>query len=476
MGHVFRCVALAQMLQSKYHVVFLIRADATVEEAIRREGFEYRIISSEHPSDEAQEIRSILPTNSTFILDGYAFDAAYQQSIIDHLSTLIYIDDLCAGEQMADIIINHAPGIHANAYQIRPYSQLLTGLPYALLRKEFLEERVLKNTDHRKSVLLSLGAADERNHSARMLRMIQSEYPDLVITVLTSSANKHLDQLREEEQKKPNLLRLLVNGTAEDVAQSMLSSSAIICTASSISIEACAARIPMICGMSAQNQLGIYNGLVSAHACIGIGNLDTLEQNVFSAALSDVLQRAELRDDMIRNQAILLDKKSNLRIAEAIDTAQKHAESTWWRLARKQDMQLFYAWTNDPDVRANSFQSEPIPLESHLSWFERMMNDAHAALYVFFCGREAVGQLRLQMNNKRCTISYSVAKEARGRGYGKWILEQSEALAKQKWNAVDELAGHVTPSNEASNRVFKALGFETEHLSSEEIIYRRFIA
>jgi spore coat polysaccharide biosynthesis predicted glycosyltransferase SpsG len=75
---------------------------------------------------------------------------------------LVYIDDIHDKHFVSDVVINHAAGIQKESYSVAPYTCLLLGTNYALLRPEFL------NYDKRKegsSLLVCLGGSDRKNGS-----------------------------------------------------------------------------------------------------------------------------------------------------------------------------------------------------------------------------------------------------------------------------------------------------------------------
>ena len=71
------------------------------------------------------------------VIDGYQFDTEYQQKVKKSGASLVCLDDLHNQHFVADIIINHAPGVDPGKYSAEPYTQYLLGPSYALLRPAF---------------------------------------------------------------------------------------------------------------------------------------------------------------------------------------------------------------------------------------------------------------------------------------------------------------------------------------------------
>ena len=138
LGHLIRCFALAQMLQSDFSITFVCRC---IPDKIKKdlEEARFQLLEIENEADFLS-----LPTkNDIVVLDGYHFDLAYQKSIKNTAATLVCIDDLFDKEYVADLIINHAPNVNPGNYNALVTTQFALGPEYALLRPLFLEQASL---------------------------------------------------------------------------------------------------------------------------------------------------------------------------------------------------------------------------------------------------------------------------------------------------------------------------------------------
>lgn len=129
-----------------------------------------------------------------------------------------------------------------------------------------------------------------------------------------------------------------------------------------------------------------------------------------------------------------------------------------------EDMDLLYAWANDPTVRQNAFHPEEIPYENHVRWFRNMMENRDIFQYIMIESEtgKPVGQIRLNAEGKKAVISYSVAKEERGKGYGKRLLQLVEDVVKKEVECrkIKELVGLVKYENPASAKTFENCGYK----------------
>lgn len=128
------------------------------------------------------------------------------------------------------------------------------------------------------------------------------------------------------------------------------------------------------------------------------------------------------------------------------------------RAAEASDMMLLYRWANDPVVRRNAFHSKAISLGEHKVWFHKILQNPEAQIFILMDGEEAVGQIRLNIENGEQVIDYSVDVAKRGRGYGMELL----SLVEKKCFSFFPLLGKVKYGNVASCRLFEQLGYVCE--------------
>ncbi len=129
------------------------------------------------------------------------------------------------------------------------------------------------------------------------------------------------------------------------------------------------------------------------------------------------------------------------------------------RAANRDDRKLLWEWANDPEVRAVSFHSDPIPWEDHVRWFDRKLGEENCVLYIA-CNQSGspIGQVRFDLDAAKATISISLGRHFRGRGLGVEVLR---AACRQFFSLRRGSVVHawVKQGNEASLRAFRKAGF-----------------
>ncbi len=132
------------------------------------------------------------------------------------------------------------------------------------------------------------------------------------------------------------------------------------------------------------------------------------------------------------------------------------------REATIEDRDLLYEWANDPETRRASFHTEIIAYEEHCRWFERILKDEKERQCILVDQDELVGQVRLTLEGEDAVVSYSIAPDKRGLGYGKEIIRLTQDLARGH-SDIHRLVAQVKPSNLASVSCFENCGFEEEY-------------
>lgn len=140
------------------------------------------------------------------------------------------------------------------------------------------------------------------------------------------------------------------------------------------------------------------------------------------------------------------------------------------------DADLLFAWANDPETRKNAFHTEAIPYATHIRWLADRLQDPCCFLYICKKGQENIGQIRLDIAGDAATISYSIAKEQRGKGYGTALLRliETQVRTAPELQKVKALLGYVKKENLASQKCFAHNGFLREE-KDDCVAYRKVL-
>lgn len=134
-----------------------------------------------------------------------------------------------------------------------------------------------------------------------------------------------------------------------------------------------------------------------------------------------------------------------------------------FRKANKNDMLLYFDWTNDSFVRKNSFQSEPVLLENHRNWFYNKIIEETCFMLVFENHlKQPIGQIRIQKQDQNSAI-IGISNDAnhRGKGYAsKMIQMATDEFLKENINFC--VSAYIKLENTASEKAFEKAGYKLD--------------
>jgi RimJ/RimL family protein N-acetyltransferase len=133
------------------------------------------------------------------------------------------------------------------------------------------------------------------------------------------------------------------------------------------------------------------------------------------------------------------------------------------RLATVDDIQLYFDWANDKEVRAQSFNSSEISFDTHSVWFLNKINDKKY-IFLVFADEQAknIGQVRFQLNDEdNAVIGLSVAAEHRGMGYASKMIRMASNIFFDL-HQEKQIYAYVKKTNEVSLKSFIKVGFNID--------------
>ncbi|MEM6630832.1 MAG: UDP-2,4-diacetamido-2,4,6-trideoxy-beta-L-altropyranose hydrolase [Bacteroidota bacterium] len=279
LGHVIRSLALAEMLGKQFQCTFLIQSPKP-SLVNHIQGVVDSLVELPSSTDYLEEAKNLvdnhLSPGDIIILDGYGFNTACQQVYKAYGCKVACIDDLHTQHFVADVVINHAPGIKPIVYSKEDYTRLCLGLPYALLRPEFLQ--AAQHTRHFTTIdnlFICFGGADPINITGKILSNLQNLTRSFsAIHIVLGSANPHKKSLQTlgKEEKLPGLY-FHENLSALEMRTLMKRCELAIVPASSLLFEIIAVKMPVISGYYIDNQKDVYAGFLEAGLIWGMGDL-----------------------------------------------------------------------------------------------------------------------------------------------------------------------------------------------------------
>ncbi len=461
-GHVMRCLALAQGWQDAGGHSTFVMADSTpaVEKRLRSEhvDFVHFAVSPGSASDAKQTTQLARQNGSSWVVvDGYQFGADYQRSLKEEGIQLLFVDDNGhAASYAADIVLNQNAHAETHLYAHRsPYTRLLLGPRYAMLRREFRAWREWSREIPQlaRRVLVTLGGSDPENATLKVINALQQLKVDgLQVIALVGGSNPHLHSIeRAAATNSGRQIKIVVD--AIRVPEFMAEADVAVCCAGSSCWEMCLLGLPAVLLDLASNQVPVARKLDQSGLAIHIGSATQVSSDQIAAALESLIRSPDTRKHMCERSRLLVDGRGAERVRTFLDGDLR------LRRSLESDCQTIWQWANDPEVRAVSFRREPIPWEQHVDWFKSKLADPSAFFYVAINhAGQAIGQVRYQCDKTRAVLSVNIASDFRGKGFGKKVLLLATEELFQS-SSVSGIDAYVKPSNQSSLRLFESAGF-----------------
>lgn len=380
MGHVMRCLSVADALVKRGEEVLFVTADDTPVPLLTKKGIPYRVLHTDYADMEAElpELLAVLreltlraespemvlpqmpsqrvesseealaQKNTSILVDSYYVTEKYLAALKKRITT-IYMDDIYAFSYPVDMLINYNIYGEEMGYEKDAAfadTKLLLGTEYVPLREEFsagagyvqsrkklssgaanvtpAEDRLHQTAEQGRTadggIFITTGGSDSFNLAGQLLTeaMKYDALKEKEYHVVSGSLNPHIGELQALAQKHENIhIHCNVTNMAELMAESKVALSA----GGSTLYELCAMGVPVIAFSFAENQERLVQNFVKRGIVQYGGNYRTdgnkMIQNTI-AGLETLLEDENLRTEYRKKARTLVDGKGADRIAEAI--------------------------------------------------------------------------------------------------------------------------------------------------------------
>jgi UDP-2,4-diacetamido-2,4,6-trideoxy-beta-L-altropyranose hydrolase len=281
MGHVMRCLALAQQWLERGRAAMFMMATGARSLASRLAAEKIELVESTATSGTPEDIEATLRLASErrafVVLDGYAFDELFQRELVRARVPCVAVDDHARlSRYEADLVVDPNVTAEAAAYVGHARGRVLCGLRYALVRRELREvPRRARDASPARRLLISFGGADP----LALTEMAVSAADGFDTTVLVGSTNPRRDAILRAADR----LHVRAVLDAPNVALHMAEADLALTAAGTTCSELAYAGLPATVVVSADNQRPV---------ALGFERLGTVR----------VLESTDLTPDRIRNE------------------------------------------------------------------------------------------------------------------------------------------------------------------------------
>lgn len=405
------------------------------------------------------------------VVDHYGLDYLWEQKICKSLSEihgepprLLVFDDLADRPHQADVLVD------ANLFQTATFEayralvptdcRLLLGPAYAPLDAVYAQLHSLApQRCSLRRLLVFFGSMDLENHTGIALEALcHPEVADLAVDVVLGAGAPHLSTVTQLVGQRPHTQ---LHSGLPSLAGLLLRADLAIGAAGTTSWERAALALPTVVIPVAKNQRQNAKTLVDSGAALAIGQHPSIDPGtLILEAIRRLLKQPERLEQLSACARSLGDGRGLSRILTAMMGPLSNLKL---RPATLADENQYLAWANEPEVRRQSFNTKPIPLDQHQRWFRSRLKSPEALLRVLVDSEGlALGQIRFERSfneRTRARIGFSLDPIARGHGLASELIRQGCAALVQQWGEDIETYGEVRVGNQASAMALMRAGF-----------------
>jgi UDP-2,4-diacetamido-2,4,6-trideoxy-beta-L-altropyranose hydrolase len=321
-GHLMRCLAMAQAWHDAGGRVSFLTACRLPELNARltSEGVQVEPLSSEPGSDnDAEETREAAQRLGAgwVVLDGYHFTGAFQRRIRGEGVRLLALDDYGhADHYAADLVLNQNLYAAEDLYRARePYTSLLLGTRFALLRREFWPWRGWKRVvpAAARKVLVTLGGSDPDRVTLKVVEALgKVQLPGLEAMVVVGGGNLRGDELEAAARRHEGIIHLRSNVT--DMPELMAWADVAVAAGGTTTWERALLGLPSLVIVLAENQRKLADAVRQAGLGWDLGWHERVGVPALVDSLERLLANAEERSTMARRGPELVDGHGAARV------------------------------------------------------------------------------------------------------------------------------------------------------------------
>jgi len=287
-GHIQRCLALSEMIQECFDVIFYLgNSDQNTYQILEREKQNYEIINSD-------DFIKRVTREDIVVIDGYHL---LTESILSRVKEkcfkLVCIDDLNnVNFSSADVVINYNFFATDLVYNANENTKVYLGPSYAIINKHFFAAKLNSATNKSPvKVLLTMGGCDPNNISLKFLEAFSKSKNKYKVSLVLGASNSHgesIDSWLDENLDRSQMVTKYQNVSSLIMRDLMVDSDLVFCPASVTSMEAFYLGRPMVTGYFVDNQKKNADAIKRNKIGDSLGDLNLIDGDYLIRYLDDL--------------------------------------------------------------------------------------------------------------------------------------------------------------------------------------------
>ena len=455
-GHLVRCVALAQALRRAGAPRIHLSGDVSAPLA-RDVLAATPVVRHEAVPDSVSLMSLAKVVGATLVhVDHYdGFDDLRAIGLREGLLVSTATDDRF-GRRDADVIVDGSPRALRHFDPLYGGASVGLGPAFLALREQFAAAPRRPERDGPLTVLVVMGGTDAGGYG----RSIADAVARLPGVVRVGVVGAPADPTQQSAGSTP----VGAIPRSADFASILTGWDVVVTGAGTTVWELAALGVPMAVVGVAENQRDHYETLTSGGFAAGMGFLPD-PAAIDTRDLSDLLDDASRRRRMAARARRLVDGRGADRIVELWSgaLADRSSGELSVRAAGLRDAGRLFAWRDDPLTRTASRTTDPLVWSDHVDWLRAVLGREDRRLFIGTAAGEPVGTVRFdRLSGGEWEVSLTVAPAARGRGLAAALVWRATRALQSAREPVERVVAMLREENAASRAVFAASGYRQE--------------
>ena len=333
MGHVMRCLSIADAVKEQgVQPIFVTACDECIP-MIEQRGFQTRLLTTDYRDmlSELPQLEQILRENEkkrkehVILVDSYQASEAYYREL-KKLGMVACLEDM-GQPYPVDMLINY--NIYgenlASAYNADSRNkpkQMLLGVTYMPLRKEFLEDISYTIREKVTDVMITTGGSDPcfaaKAFTDAFLTNKALQEANIRYHIISGPFNSHADDLKALYGETPNVV---IHEKVKSMKEIMRQCDVVLTATGSTIYEVSALGVPMLVFYFAENQRQGAEEIEKKTSVINCGDFSKEPKAVTDKAVNAILRCVEekkYRELLNKEEKTLVDGKGASRIGAAL--------------------------------------------------------------------------------------------------------------------------------------------------------------
>ena len=390
-GHLVRCVAIAEAAASRGHTPVVVGAIETPLARRMCEERGIRIVDIGRPGtldDAARQLVEWADAESADVVhvDSYELTVDLIDLAAGRRWLASSMEDGAFGRRAAHIVVDPSPDADSG---LRPDdgSSVLTGLRYVPVRAAIADAPPWHGRHLPPRVLVMMGGTDAHSVGERSAQALREHADGTEVHLLIPSRSG----------SGPGPEGVVVHLPSDAIAP-LVSGMDLVVTASGTTIwELCALGVPMAVVEVTANQAGNHQFIVGSGAAVSGGTGEAVG-DADAVRISSLLTDGPALNAMSARGRELVDGRGAARIVREWERMaalpSRMPGGLRLRDATMADSRRLFDWRNAPDVRAVSVTTEELDWDSHLGWLERGLASTERFMLIVELSPLPIGHIR----------------------------------------------------------------------------------